>query len=138
MNKFFDLMTGFANKLNWNTLRIDAETAEFDLEAESEEIHTLLVTLHEDDLVEFDVPSAAIFDAEEEVPGHISTLLLKRNMQLPVGSWALEEFTEDLAYSLIWTTNLNDLEKMTTEALAENITYLVEEVDEFDAMWAEE
>jgi hypothetical protein len=138
MSKFQDLLTNFSRKLDWNALRIDAETAEFDLEAESEEIHTLLVTLHDDELVEFDVPSSAVFESEDEVPGQISTLLLKRNMQLPVGAWALEEFTEDWAYSFIWTTSLADLEKMPPDELAENIASMIEEVDEFDAMWAEE
>jgi hypothetical protein len=138
VNKFQELLTAFSKQLNWNTLRIDNETAEFDLEAESEEIHTLLVTLHEDDLVEFDIPSSAVFDTENEVPGDISTLLLKRNMHLPVGAWALEEFTEDLAYSLIWTTTLANLERISAEEMTENITWMVEEVDEFDEMWAEE
>jgi hypothetical protein len=138
VNKFQDLLTAFAKQLNWNTLRIDNETAEFDLEAESEEIHTLLVTLHEDDLVEFDIPSSAVFETENDIPGDISTMLLKRNMQLPVGAWALEEFTEDLAYSLIWTTTLDILERISVEEMTENITWMVEEVDEFDEMWAEE
>jgi hypothetical protein len=137
-NLFKEMMIEVSAALEWTVLNLEAESAEFDLTSGSGEIHTLIVTLHDDDLVEFDIPSAGVFDTEDDVPGDIAVLLLKRNMLLPVGAWALEEFTDDWAFSMVWTVPLEELQRLSNEALQANVTTLLEEVDEFDQMWEEE
>jgi hypothetical protein len=137
-NRFKELMIERSRDLEWTVLNLEAESAEFDLTAESGEIHTLIVTLHDDDLVEFDIPSAGVFEHEDGVPGDLAVLLLKRNMLLPVGAWALEEFSDDWAFSLLWMVSLDELERMIPDQLSANVTTLLEEVDEFDLLWEEE
>jgi hypothetical protein len=136
--KFKDIITDFAETLEWDTSAIEKDSAEFEFETESGSTHTMWATLNEDGVVEFDIPSIAEFENEEDIPDEVSTLLMKRNADLIVGGWALEEWDEAWYFSLLWTINLAELENMTHEDFQKHIFMMVEEVDEFETIWEEE
>jgi hypothetical protein len=135
---FKNIMTDFAETLEWDTSSIDKDYAEFEFETEDGATHTLWVTLLDDDVVEFDIPSAAVFERERDIPDTVATLLLKRNADLIVGAWAAEEYEEEWYLSLLWNVNLAELETMAHGDFEKHIFAMVEEVDEFDGIWEED
>ncbi len=134
MAKFKDVITHFSDTLGWGVEEILDDCATFNLSSESGNEQTLFVTLNEE-VIEFDIPSAAVYNSEDEISHELSTDLLKRNAELPVGAWVLEQIDDQWCYSIMWNTSLDELEGMDEETLSEVVNTLVEECDEFDQTW---
>ncbi len=137
MADFKHILTNFAESFNWDTAEIGDDSALFVFQAESGNEQTLYVTLN-DEMVEFDVPSAGVFPHEEDIPADISTRLLKRNAMLSVGGWAIEEIEDQWCFSLMWNEGLDELEKMEPDDFGAIIGTLIEECDQFDRSLEEE
>jgi|GEM_PF-5270550 len=134
--KFQEMIDDIAENNEWE-VEWNEGMASIDFEAESGNVITLYITFNEG-VVEFDMTSEAGFASEEEIPSELSTLLLKRNSLLSVGAWAVEDWDGEWYYSLLYNTTLAELEPMEYETIQEKVDAMVEEVDEFNGIWAEE
>ncbi|MEI7990147.1 MAG: hypothetical protein WCI88_14015, partial [Chloroflexota bacterium] len=92
----------------------------------------------DEELVEFYVPSSAVFEKEADIPGKMSTLLLKRNAQLDYGTWVLEEIDGQWVYGLVYDEHLENLASLSEEDVADFVESLVDECDVFERVWEKE
>ncbi len=134
---FKELITELADHFDWDASEVTSDTAQFVFQAESGNEQTIFLTLNED-VVEFDIPSSCVFDSEEEVDDLISTRLMKRNAELALGAWVLEEIDDQWCFSFMWNLSLSDLEKMDPDEFCTNVGTMVEECDAFDRTWQEQ
>ena len=135
-SKFEKLINDIAENLEWE-IEWENGMASIDFEAESGNVLTLYITENEGS-IQFDVTSEAGFDSEENISHEISTLLLKRNVLLDVGAWAIEQWGEEWYFAVMFVTNAEELEPMPYETIQSKVDLLVEECDEFNTIWAEE
>ena len=133
MSSFKKVVKDFADTNEW-PIEWDGDLATIEFEAESGNAQTLYIG-EGDGVVEFDVPSAAAFDSENAVPDEACKILLKRNVLLPVGAWVLEEIDDQWCFSVMYNEDLEVLNNMEYDELADRVATLVEECDEFDRLW---
>ena len=86
----------------WEILFIDSETAMLDFEGDTDEVpvQTLYIKRWTSTL-EFSVPSGIAFDDEDDIPGSISTFLLKQNAENKQGFWCIEKINDRFHYSMM-------------------------------------
>ncbi len=131
---FRTLIESIASEMDWEISEIDDESAVIELEAESGSEMTLYASSDEE-TVEFDVPSLAVMEKESDIQGNVSTFLLKRNADLRVGAWVLEEVDDGWCYSVMYNEDLEVLQKMAKDGIISNLITIVEECDRFDELW---
>jgi hypothetical protein len=135
-SKFVKLINDIAETNEWEIEWKD-DMASIDFEATSGNTLTLYIN-NNPETIEFDVTSDAVFDSEKDAPQEISTLLLKRNILLNVGAWALEEWDGQWYYSLVYNVTAEELEPMEYDLIQSKVDALIQECDEFNVIWAEE
>jgi hypothetical protein len=133
--QFSAILRSFAEYLKWDLSGIESEAATFEIESPNGYVLTLYVSLLEEGLVEFDIPSVAAFTNAQDVSGTAAIRLLKRNVQVPVGAWVLEEGASEWFFALMWTTDLETLDTMAEDAFEADINTMIDEVDEFNGIW---
>lgn len=140
VDKFLDTIRDYAKRLNWNLTELDNDSAVLDFEIESGNDLSVYIDRDEDSIV-FSVPSNAMEDEEEDLPDEASTFLLKRNAEIPVGFWALEETEDGWGYVLYHDQKIiagNLEQNLNLEAFQKLVTALLEECEEFNDEWEEE
>ncbi len=135
--RFKALIERLVRENGWAAPELHDEEAVVDYELEGGALYSLYFTL-QDNVVEIAVPSEAVFENEEDIPHEASTMLLQRNMFTDAGFWGLDEFDDQLRYTLIHVELLDSLEESDSPELDELITALVEEVDEVNSIWEED
>ncbi|HPH94595.1 MAG TPA: hypothetical protein PKW33_10200 [Anaerolineaceae bacterium] len=136
-SKFQEIVETIAEDNEWSINEIDEAQAVIDFETESGSTQTLYISLMEDEMVEFDIPSAAIFESEDDIAHEASSLLLKRNANRNYGYWALEEIEEKWCFSFMFMTDLEVLEASESEAIGQIVDIMVDECGQFDQIWNE-
>jgi hypothetical protein len=131
---FRTLIESITSEMDWEISEIDDESAVIELDAESGSEMTLYASSDEE-TVEFDVPSLAVMEKESDIQGNVSTFLLKRNADLRVGAWVLEEVDDGWCYSVMYNEDLEVLQKMAKDGIISNLITIVEECDRFDELW---
>lgn len=135
--RFKTLIEHLVRDNGWVKSELNEDEAVIEYELEGGSVYSLFFSLQED-VVEIALPSEAVFESEDEIPHEASTMLLRRNMRTEAGFWGLEEFDNQLCYTLIHVEMLDSLEESSSAELAELITALVEECDEVNSIWEEE
>ena len=95
---FQQTIRNYCSDLGWRISNIDNRMATLRFDMESGQVQALFITRYESTL-EFSVPSVFRFDTADEVPGYLSTLLLKWSAERKIGFWCLEEVGEKLIFS---------------------------------------
>ena len=137
-SKFKALVERMAEENSWTVQELSDEDAVVEYQLQESGLYSIYLSIDEDEVVEIAVPSEAVFANEDEIPHEASTMLLKRNLQTSAGFWVLDQFDDELCYTLIHVELLETLEDTDREELAELISALVEECDEFNGLWEEE
>jgi hypothetical protein len=131
---FQDVLQRLAGHFGWDSSQIEEEEAVFDFKVESGNEKTLYLYLNEGS-VEFNVPSDYGFDDAEDAPHEVSTILLRRNANVEVGAWILEDEDDgEWVYTLVWDADLETLASLGYEEIETIIHAMLEEVDEFDRL----
>ena len=134
---FKEAIKQFAEENEWAVGEIDKESATLDFETEAGGEYTLYLDYDEDTL-NFSVPSATVFENEEDLPGEVSTELLKRNSELDTGFWAIEELEDGWGYVLYHDQKLPNKDfdlDLDADTFRQIVDDMIEEVEEFDDSW---
>jgi len=121
----------------WSIEEIEEDEVHLLVESDGGNEYDVFASLDEE-LVEFYVPSSAVFEKEADIPGKMSTLLLKRNAQLDYGTWVLEEIDGQWVYGLVYDEHLENLASLSEEDVADFVESLVDECDVFERVWEKE
>ena len=91
----------------WELCHIDSESAMLDFEGDSDEVAVQsLSIIRYTSTLEFSVPSGIAFEDEEDIPGAISTMLLKVNSQNKQGFWCIEKINDRFHYTMMHNEEL--------------------------------
>lgn len=94
----------------------------------------VLYIMNYDPIVKFSVPSAAVFDSDDEIPHILSSILLYKNSNHKMGAWGIEKIGEKCCYSLMHNCELRVLDR---DYFGRVVTLLITECDEFDRFIAQ-
>ena len=87
-----------------------------------------------DSILEFSVPSAAVFDCLDDIPDVISSILLTKNAEYKLGSWCLEKIQGKAVYSIMQNVDINYVDFAYFVKL---VHFLISECDKFDGFLVE-
>ena len=118
---FRQTIEDYCSGLKWAIREIDNRHAVLTFEMESGQEQVLYILRYESTL-EFSVPSAVGFDTADEVPGHLSTLLLRHSAEKKIGFWCLEEIGEKLVFSCMHNAELQLIDVDYFAAVARALT----------------
>lgn len=82
-----------------------------------------------DSTLEFSVQSNQQFDLIDDVPGYLSTVLLKRNCQGKIGFWCLEQISQKYVFSYMHNAEMSLIDG---DYFARVVRVLTQEVDELE------
>ena len=93
------------------------------LEMNSGENHLLYIFNYNDVLL-FNVKSALIFDAFEEIPGNISALLLKRNADsdFSLGAWGIIKYDDGFCFVFAYHSDMASMNQVCFSKIIHNLT----------------
>lgn len=92
-----------------------------------------LFILKFDTTLEFSVQSGLNYALLDDVPGYLSTLLLKRNTEKKIGFWCLEVIGGDHIFSCMHNAEMSLLD---SDYFATVVRALIQEVDELEEIFA--
>jgi hypothetical protein len=131
-SNFADTVGGYCSQIGWDTAGLDNEHAKISFSMESG-TQTLYI-MNYDPIVEFSVPSVAVFDSDDEMPHILSSILLYKNSNYKMGAWSIEKIGEKCCYSLMHNCELRVLDR---DYFREIAVMLITECDEFDGFIAQ-
>ena len=124
-----------AAKNSWKINDINADRAELLFDTPAGE-QMLEIFQHEDgETLEFTASLQGGYDNEEDMPHEVSTMLLRRNWDLELGQWCIDEDGGQLFFTCAYNVVMSDLNP---EFFAEIVAALVQETAEVEGMTAEE
>ncbi len=122
----------FASDNGWTVSDINSKQAVLRFTARSGNPQTLYIIRY-DTTLEFSVPSAIMFNSEDQIPHYLSTILLKRNTQRRVGFWCIEEIQNRQVFSCMHNAELQLIDSKYFRTV---VVALIEECDEFEQIIA--
>lgn len=118
----------YCDRLGWTIQDLDDRSAVLRFNAASGTTQTLFIVGY-DTTLEFSVPSALKFDALEDIPGWISTLLLCRNSEYRIGFWCVEKINHRHVFSVMHNAEIN---RMDVDYFRQIVLKLIKDCDEFE------
>jgi|GEM_PF-495925 hypothetical protein len=132
-SNFVNTIQNYCSQIGWNIADLDNKHAKIGFSMESGTTQTLYI-MNYDPIVEFSVPSAAVFDSDDEIPHILSSILLYKNSNYKMGAWSIEKIGEKCCYSLMHNCELRVLDRDYFGRIA---NMLITECDEFDGFIAQ-
>ncbi|MGL4375036.1 MAG: hypothetical protein ACRCT1_01240, partial [Microcoleaceae cyanobacterium] len=126
--KFRSAIEGYCRNLDWNIYSIDNKTAVIKFNMESGSTQTLFI-LKYDTTLEFSCPSGLKFDAIDDIPHYLSTLLLRQNAQYKFGFWCIENIGDKKVFSMIHNAEMSLID---VDYFRRVVTTLILKCDEFE------
>lgn len=127
-SNFEKTIRGYCKEIGWTITEIDADYAKLSFDMESGRTQTLHI-IRFDSTLEFSVPSGIFFKEEDEVPGWISTLLMRENSKFKVGFWCLETIKGKSIFSVMHNAEQSLINRDYFEGI---VGKLVETCDTFE------
>ncbi|MGD1698833.1 hypothetical protein [Dapis sp. BLCC M229] len=130
---FEDLVTNNCAKAGGNIAKLNDKQAmlKFNMDSGIEQI--LYITKY-DSILNFSVPSAAVFDSLEEIPHIISSILLTKNAAYKLGEWCVEKIQGKMVYCIMHNVDMNFVD---SGYFVNLVSCLVSECDKFDGFLVE-
>lgn len=128
VDRFSAMITQLCQSQGWQPDSIDEKYALLRFSMESERPKSLYI-INYDSVIEFSVPSLAVFDSDDKIPHYLSTILLKRSALRKAGYWCLVEIEGKQVYTVMHNTRLNQLDG---ESFGRLVQALVSECDDFE------
>ncbi len=139
MAGFFDLFSGgnfkrsieqFAKENKWSVAEVDSDSAVIEFEMEESGNEQTIYIYRNEKAVDFSVPSVWSFESEDELPHELSTLLMRRNGELSIGNWCIEEDEEgNLTYCCEYSVDLRIMDAAYFKLVVDS---LVDECEEME------
>ncbi|MEB3339540.1 hypothetical protein [Okeania sp.] len=130
---FEHLVKNNSAKAGWNISKLNDKQAMLKFIMDSGRVQRVYITKF-DSILEFSVPSAAVFECLDDIPNLISSILLTKNTQYKIGEWFVENIQDKLVYSIIQNVNIDSINFGYFISL---VHFLVSECDKFDGFLAE-
>jgi hypothetical protein len=127
---FKNTVQRYCNEIGWRLADISDSQAKIAFSMSSGRSQTLWIIRY-DTTLEFSVPSMAIFNREEDLPGLLSNILLQRNSQRKVGFWCVEKIGGKYVYSCMHNAEMSLLDRNYFETV---VRALVKECDDFEGI----
>ncbi len=130
---FQKTIKGLAAKNTWKINDMNEDRAEllFDTDAGEQMVE---IFQHEDgETLEFTASLQGGYDNEEDMPHEVSTMLLRRNWDLELGQWCIDEDGGQLYFTCGYNVSIRDLDAL---FFAEIVAALVHEAAEVEGMTA--
>ena len=120
----------YCDQIGWRVRELSDNKAVLGFNMKSGRTQTLYILSYETTL-EFSVPSGLSFDADDDIPHVLSTLLLKRNAEAKIGFWCIEQIGSKYVYSCMHNAEMSLLD---TDYFGRIVVRLVEECDDFEGV----
>ncbi len=127
---FKSTIRNYCNQIGWNIADIDNDHAILIFEMESGREQKLFIIRY-GEILEFSVPSLLQTEDEDDIPHALSTLLLKRNSQMSIGFWAIEEISKKFTFSIMHNA---PIELINVDFFAAVVRSLIKECDELEGL----
>ncbi len=131
---FKSTIRNYCSQIGWKIAEIDDKHAILIFEMDSGRTQKLFIIKY-GEVLEFSVPSLLQSDDEDEIPHQLSTLLLKRNAQMSIGFWAIEEISQKFTFSIMHNA---PIELMNVNFFQAVVNSLVNECDELEGLMDDE
>lgn len=118
----------YCNSLGWKIADINDRRTILRFTMDSGTTQTLFIIRY-DTTLEFSCPSGIKFSSREDVPGWMSTLLLKENSDYPVGFWCIEELEGKQVFSVMHNAEMSLID---FEYFGRVVMKLISECDKFE------
>ncbi|MEM1171540.1 MAG: hypothetical protein AAGJ08_21270 [Cyanobacteria bacterium P01_H01_bin.35] len=96
-------------KANWNIAKLNDRQAMLQFTMDSGRVQRLYICKY-DSILEFSVPSAAVFDSFDDIPDVISSILLTKNSEYKLGGWCVEKIQDKAVYSIVHNVDINSVD----------------------------
>ena len=126
--KFQNIMQQFATENQWKLTDLTDRRAILRFGMPSGRTQMLYVIRY-GTVLEFSVLSIAKYDAEDQIPHALSSLLMRRNAQRMIGFWCIEELRGQYVYSCMYNAEMDSLDSAYFGRIA---VALAGECDEFE------
>lgn len=113
----------------WDIDQLTDELAVLKFEADTGNVQTVAIFPVKDTL-EFVAHSDLGFDSDDDIPHRLSTLLLRKNSGLLLGSWSIEDIHSKSVFSLTYDEEMRLMDAHRFERI---VRYLAKECGEFEA-----
>ncbi|MDP1591332.1 MAG: hypothetical protein Q8M07_26495, partial [Prosthecobacter sp.] len=127
-NNFEKTIHGYCQEIGWTISKVDADYARLSFEMESGREQSLHI-IRFDSTLEFSVPSQVAFEEGDEIPGWISTLLMRNNSKFKVGFWCIETINSRSVYSVMHNAEQSLMDR---DYFASIVRRLVGACDDFE------
>lgn len=131
---FRTTIRNYCNQIGWKIAEIDDKHATLLFDMNSGRTQKLYIIRY-GEVLEFSVPSLLQADDDDEIPHPLSTLLLKRNAQMSIGFWAIEEINQKFTFSIMHNAPLELINVKFFEAV---VNSLISECDELEGLMLSE
>ena len=123
-------MKSYCRQAGWSidSIEDDHLTIRFSMESGREQI---VYIINYNSIIEFSVPSIAMFNNQDDIPHNISTELLQKNSKFGIGAWSIETIGENYVYSVMYNCTL---EELGGELFEKVVLTLRDECDTFDCV----
>ncbi len=112
----------------WSPANADGQSAVIRFGMESGRTQSLYIVRY-DTTLEFSVPSGAMFDSDDDIPGALSTAMLRRNAGMKVGFWCIEEISGKRVFSFMHNAEFHLVD---SEYFGRLVQIMVLETDAFE------
>jgi len=129
-SNFADTIGNYCSQIGWKLTDLDSKHAKIKFSMQSGRTQNLFI-MNYDSVVEFSVPSAAIFDSYDEIPHILSSILLLKNSEYKMGAWSIEKIGEKFCYSVMHNCELRVLERDSFGRIAVMLIKACDEFEEF-------
>lgn len=131
---FKSTIRNYCSQIGWNIAELDDNHTTLLFEMDSGRTQKLYIIRY-GEVLEFSVPSLLQSDDEDEIPHQLSTLLLKRNAQMSIGFWAIEEINQKFTFSIMHNA---PIELMNVSFFKAVVNSLISECDELEGLMVDE
>lgn len=129
--RFQSTIQSYCDQNGWIIADINDRRAILRFNMESGRSQSLFIIRY-DSTLEFSVPSMAAFPDENAVPHYFSTLLLKRNCEMKIGFWCIEEIGGQHVFSHMHNA---EIRLMDSSYFASVVRALLTECDDFETIF---
>ncbi len=133
MSTFKNVITSHCATLGWNIAELQEDKACLNFEMDSGRTQSIYI-LNYNSVLEFSVPSSAIFETPDDIPHFLSTTLLSKNAEYKIGAWAMEQVGDKFVYSIMFNEHINAID---TGGFKNIVMFLLAECDGFDGFLIE-
>lgn len=127
-NNYRSTIQRYCNQLGWRIGDINDRRTIINFTMDSGNTQTLFIIRY-DTTLEFSVPSGVKFNSDNDIPGWMSTLMLKENSNYKIGFWSIEEINNRPTFSIMHNAEISLIDVSYFQKV---VMKLIRECDKFE------